>query len=453
MRRIVSAFLLASVVLWPSAPARPSSPQFANGSVPVQLKWPSDVVIIAFSTSLNSPPPSVKAGSDVVGAARRALARWSEAANVNFVEATSGEQGVGNDGINLITVGAGNGFGDPEQPGRVRLSFNPATGVIKDADVAINPALSSAGGGPGFSTDGTPGTYDLEATFVHEIGHLLGLEHSGVVGATMQPRQGRNGLFKSPAIAARTLSQDDRAGARSVYGPSSGSGVIAGTISYVDGSPGFGAHVWAEDAATGRVMSSSIALADGRYRIGGLPPGVYHVIAEYLDNPVAISEIASRKGGYSALNTTITFPFATIEAAKRVSVAADALVSLNITAPAAQPLVNPTLIGTNNQLSTVAVPLAPGGDRATILVGGDNLHQIAADGISVSSPFITVEPESGAQLTLGATQILSFRVAVAADALPGEYSIRLTSVSGEVAYIAGGLTVDSLRGQSRQPLD
>ncbi len=445
MRRILCIITLAAIVLWPAASVRPYSLQFTNGSASVQLKWPSNVITIAFSTSLNSPPPNIKAGSDVVGAARRALARWSEAGDITFVETTSNEQLVGNDGVNLITVGVGNSFSTTEQPGRARLSFNTATGAISDADVAINSALFAVGGGPGFSTDGTPGTYDLESTFAHEIGHLLGLEHSGVVGATMQPRQGRNGLYDLPALTTRTISHDDRAGIRSIYGPTSGTGAIAGTITYAGSTPAFGAHVWAEDVTTGRAMSSNIALADGRFRIEGLPPGQYRVIAEYLNEPVSISEIASRNGGYSGLITTSTIPFATTEVATAVGVAANAATTLNITASAAQPFVNPTLIGTNNQLSTIGVPLVPG-SSTTILVGGDNVHQIAASGISVTSPFITVDPASVSQLAFGQTQVVSFRVSVAITAPPGEYSLRFSSGSGEFAYISGGLTVDLPNG-------
>ena len=50
-----------------------------------QIKWPKRTIEMAFSNSLLSPGANIKTGSDVVGAARRALARWSSMTNVNFV--------------------------------------------------------------------------------------------------------------------------------------------------------------------------------------------------------------------------------------------------------------------------------------------------------------------------------------------------------------------------------
>jgi hypothetical protein len=38
--------------------------------------------------------------------------------------------------------------------------------------------------------------------------------------------------------------------------------------------------------------------------------------------------------------------------------------------------------------------------------------------------------------------VISFKIAVAPNAPPGEYSIRLQSPSGELAYLAGALTID-----------
>ncbi len=39
--------------------------------------------------------------------------------------------------------------------------------------------------------------------------------------------------------------------------------------------------------------------------------------------------------------------------------------------------------------------------------------------------------------------IISFDVSVSADARPGDYSLRLQSLTGEVAYVVGALTIDT----------
>jgi hypothetical protein len=64
----------------------------------------------------------------------------------------------------------------------------------------------------------------------------------------------------------------------------------------------------------------------------------------------------------------------------------------------------------------------------------------------ISSPFLTVDPAS---LTLqqfpNAAVVISFEVSVAANAPPGDYTIRLQSNSGETAYLVGGLTIDPVK--------
>lgn len=449
MRRVLTVLFLATTLILSATPARSYALQFRDSGTSVQIRWPTATISVAFSSSLSAPQANIKAGSDVAGALRRALAHWSEAANIQFVETTSNAQsishaGTSGDGVSLITVAntpdniAPFAGAASEMAGRTRVFFTE-TGGITEADIVLNPRQQ-------FSSDGTPGTFDLEATFTHEIGHLLGLEHSGAIGSTMQPRQGKNGIYTVAAWSPRSLSEDDRAGVRSVYGLRPGMdarGAITGTITSRSGAPVFGANVWAEETATGRVIASNITLLNGTYRIDGLLPGNYHVVAEPLDGPVFASEIASQNGAYAGLTRDTPPAFRTLDIGQ-VGVAAGQATALNAQIPLEPAIFNASLIGLNGHLSTIAVPVAAG-RTYTVYVGGlhVNASEIPEGGIASTSPFISINPASVAQQQTGDDlSVISFEVDVGPGAPAGEYSLRLQSATGEVSYIAGGLTID-----------
>ncbi|HEX8423374.1 MAG TPA: matrixin family metalloprotease, partial [Pyrinomonadaceae bacterium] len=352
MTRIATSLFLSAILLWAAVPpARSYTYQYSSSSV--QVSWRTTQINVALSSSLSSPPANIKAGSDVLGAARRALRRWSDAANIRLVETSTtvdsvNPPGTNGDGINLITVSASptnDSFTNTggTRLGRTRVIFDPATGRIQEADLAINPRVS-------FSTDGTSGTYDLESTFVHELGHLLGLDHSAVVGSTMQPRQGQN--FINPSFNMRTLSDDDLAGIRSIYGQAVASpvGAISGHVNY-----GAGAHVWAENLYSGRVAGGSITKSDGSYRIDQLPPSDYRIVVEYLDEPVVAREIANSPP-YTGIGTQPAFRATEAQA----SVAAGTTSILNLIVTLGEPSVNPRLLGINGALQGAPVQLAAG---------------------------------------------------------------------------------------------
>ncbi len=170
-----------------------------------------------------------------------------------------------------------------------------------------------------------------------------------------------------------------------------------------------------------------------------------------MNEPVDAGQIASRSGAYQGLSATSTAPFFTAEVGT-FNVAADATTPLDINVANGQPFLNATLVGTNDQLSAVPVPLVPGRTHR-ILVGGENVHSVPSSGISVSSPHVTVVQSSVQEINFGTVQVLSFDVNVALTAPPGEYSLRLGGPN-EVSYLTGALTVDLPNGvTSGNPID
>jgi hypothetical protein len=435
------------------ASSQPSSFEFPGLMQERQIRWPSKTIQIALSTSLTSPSPAIKADSDVPGAVHRALESWSRAANFKFVEVSSKNQSVSptksGDGVNLITV-AGTGdnlamFADGDATARTRVFFDPDSGEITEADIVINPYPYSSTGAPlQFSTDGTPGTYDLESTLAHEIGHLLGLNHSQVIGATMQASQALNGTYGLPAIAERTLSEVDQSAVRSLYGSSEKTGSIEGRIlNSVDGNlrPANAAHVWIEDIDTGRVMASSLTAAGGKFSINSIPPGNYRAMVEYVDITTDDAGALASDRKPAARERA----FRSVEIRGQLPVVADKATTLNYVLVPPQnfaPSLNPRFLGINGELSTIPVSITPG-QKVTLYVGGDGVDQIPGNGLVPSSPFMTIDPAS---LTLeqsyNSTPVISFQVTIAENAPPGDYTLRLQSNSGELAYLVGGLTIN-----------
>lgn len=422
----------------------PTAPQTAK-----RIHWPKRTIVIAFSNSLLSPGANIKPDSDVVGAAKRALARWSSLANINFIvtwtAANSVSPAESGDGVNLVTIAVtpeNELFNSDSTTGRTRVFFNPETGAIVEADISINPRPRAEDGTAlQFSTDGTPGTYDLEATFTHEIGHLLGLEHSAVLGSTMQSRQAFNGTFGLPALTERTLSEDDRQKVRSLYGPGQQRlGRIEGRL--VDNrapgafTPLSGVNIWAENVVTGRVMASDVTAGDGTYELEGLEPGPYRVLV-------------SPAGGENGPK------FRSFEMSNQAVVKANSATPLNYNmVPAQAATLNPTLIGLNAELSSVALPLEPG-KRVKLYLGGDGVDQVPGTSISINSPYFTVDPATLTREQLPAPfPVISVEVHVAAFVPFGDYTIRLQSNSGETAYVPGAITIDPAAGATvSNPVD
>jgi hypothetical protein len=435
---VVSIALVAAML--PSALAATTIEPVGYGA----HRWLRNPIIVSLSTSFDSPPTNIKEGTDIRAAAQRALQSWSEAAGIQFLETTTSNEKISpsndGDGVNLITVSAVNAseFEGSDAPARTRVFFDSG-GAVTEADIALNPAVQ-------FSDDGTFGTYDLESTFAHEVGHLLGLTHSAVIGATMQPRQAKNGVYGLPALTQRSLSAADITAVRALYSEQSAYSSISGRLTTNTSGRArsiFGAQMFAEDVSTGGVAASSISSVAGVYRVDGLSAGVYRVFAQPLDGAVAADEIAN--GPQSPVETTPlfrSFIASNKSLLQSLNVSASSDLKLSFFVFPHTPALTPQLIGMNGELSTAPLPLRPG-ETLTIYVAGEGVDDVALNGISISSPLISVVPGSLREAKFETPfPAISFEITVGNNIELGDYTIRLQTIKGELAFLAGAITIE-----------
>ncbi len=429
MSKTIKFFSVLLLLFGFSLNAAAYSTQFADDGEMLRLQWRTSQIPIAFSTSLIKPNPYIKADSDIEAAIQRSLESWERAANIKFQVTWTDKQtisptGKSGDAVSLVTIAQTPEnlllFGNDAETvsARTRIFFN-RKGNITEADIVLNPYEQ-------FSTDGTFGTFDFEATLTHEIGHLLGLDHSSVTGATMHEHQGKNGVYNLSAFSSRTLAEDDLAGIRALYGANSADenccGSISGKLTSATGKPTKGIQIWAEDAESGRVAAGVLSNADGAFRLEGLTGGQYNIYAQDYGKDTGksfsveeLGEVIVIKGKTQLLSKKLKTGIKDFDV---------------------------RYVGFNGQVSELAVPVNSG-KSYLIYVGGKNLDAGKIT-IGFNSPHISVTPRSLTNHKYGAdVSVVSFEINVAAETPLGEYSFFVRSKGSDTEFAVGSLTVET----------
>ncbi len=296
---------ILTFLFWQPLPGNAYVPQidFNEFGRIVTIRWSSADVQegISFAVNVNSFPFD---SQDVLRIVRNGFSAWENvgSSDLRFVDDGTGSFVKSSTDRRNVIVFDPTAFdiGAPRGSGVIAITtINwDRFGNIIDTDITFN------GRDFNFSVSSAPntrgGVVDLQDTMTHEIGHLIGLDHTPLSGSaserpTMHP-------FASPEAAGRSLAPDDIAGITHLYPGvnASQTGTVTGQVAKPNGGGAFGVHVIAYSSVTGRFVASSLSGSagddkgsdgDGRYEIRGLPPGDYHIGIEPVSGTVSEENI------------------------------------------------------------------------------------------------------------------------------------------------------------------
>ncbi len=234
---------------------------FSNVSAYVQsrtqadnvVQWTSSVTLIdVFVNAVNTQGLSP---STIQSIADSSISQWNGHSRISLRRNTT--SGTNQSDLNEIFFSSDPSvFNGTGVVGVTQVYYRNNTGEIVEADILLNDMFT-------FSLNVNESNY-IGNVLTHEIGHLVGLGHSQVIGSSM---------FYSLSRGQSQISSDDKSGIYSIYSNNDSSkGTIKGSIV---GGPSlvnvFGAHVQAFSLKSGKIAASAISEINGSFSIQGLP--------------------------------------------------------------------------------------------------------------------------------------------------------------------------------------
>jgi uncharacterized protein (TIGR03437 family) len=436
-------------------PGMPSVPLVRVDNTGIQFYLNSQIVPGMPSPVSGSSVTVITAGSNPQAAVHAALATWNAVgtANVSFLPLKSTTAVINpNDFQHTIAVGStasdlsvvGGALAvtvDSAAPQSANAGPNgtllactanctyPAGGIY-DSDIIINPEYT-------FTTIGEA-DHDFQSVILHELGHSLGANHTGLLGASM---------YQFPTN--RFLTSDDLAFVNSAYPPASGAvalGTISGTVKTSAGATVPLALLTAANPSAG-VSVGGVSNPDGTYSIQ-VPPGSYQLYAEPLSGVISINIYQSSE--YPGV--TAGTGFQTTLFSGGVTVAANATATANIvvnggTSSLTTPVVAVTAV---NALPPTAVSggpvVVPSGGSVDLVLSGAGFNStlsasnfnILAQGVTIQSGSTSVRVDNS-ELFNG-FPLLRVTLNVAATSTPTLGSFIVTSGTSTLSF-SGALVI------------
>jgi len=382
----------------------------SNGN-PLRWAAPSAISITVNATGSDD----ITDGSHLT-ACQLAFRAWNDATGTTatLVENTSGSSRARtdweSDDIHLIVFDEDDSSGYfPNGTGIVALTpvwFN-GSGVIADADVLFNGADFS------FTTSGQSNRFDVQDVATHELGHLLGLDHSGWGGATMYP-------YVDPTVVLhRSISADDERGLRDAYPSGTYSTISGRVVRASNGAAVAGANVSAL-TADGRSIAGALSNASGNYALDGLEAGTYSIQASPLDQPVSDENLGAGHTIVTDFEST-TIASATVDGSTATNVGD----------------------GTQGVGDNTSLALGRSSDELPLRVVPDSpaIYSLQGTGLVNGSTLSALDPDFAVDVISWNSTVVTFQVTALAGEPDGHVDLLVTNPGGDRSVLHGAIEV------------